>query len=363
MDDRETFERAVSGAESAPAETRYTVVALFEDTIDAEHALVALRKADYAPERISVLVRDRDASDDAEADSHGAVARAVVANALGAVGGWLQGLASLIVPDRGSFLVAGPIGAALAGKRSDQRFDDMGVPSYSATTVSTVDLTNWGLLHTLEEFGFNTDEATYLEHRLAAGTALVALTSASPPLSLAGRRIFADHNAVYIGVAQTTADVLAEAEALLAAAPEDSTSGDMVVTDAVALLIRACHDHDAPTELAALCGRDVIDRDGEEIGAVEEILAGESHAGGVVLRYVVVGFGGLLGLGRQRVPVPVGLADLSGDPIRLSVDKAMVHKATRFVEDVPFSRADEQSACAYFGTTPYWIEEADAAEA
>src|SRR5215210_7657035 len=233
--------------------SRHTVIGMFEDTIDAEQALVALRKADYPPDRISVLVRDHEAERDNSGDRHGAVARAVIANALDAVGGWLQGLASLIVPERGTFLVAGPIGAALAGMRAEEtrrahaEAQPDGTPFVAATletSAEAADLSSGGLLRTLEEFGFVPDEAKYLEHRLAAGAALVAVTTANASTFQDARSIFADHDAIHIGMAQTEAGFLAQAEALLAAAPEDSTSGDVVVTDAVAPLVRACGSDD-----------------------------------------------------------------------------------------------------------------------
>ncbi|HKG26032.1 MAG TPA: hypothetical protein VKB09_10320, partial [Thermomicrobiales bacterium] len=95
--------------------SRYTVLGLFDDHIDAEQTLVALRRDDRPAEQVSVLVRDRAADAGAGPERHGEVARAVVANALNAVSGWLLGLAALIVPESGTYLVAGPIGAVLTG--------------------------------------------------------------------------------------------------------------------------------------------------------------------------------------------------------------------------------------------------------
>jgi hypothetical protein len=44
---------------SDPLPPRNTVVGLFEDVIDAEHVLLALRRSDRPAEQVSVLVRDR----------------------------------------------------------------------------------------------------------------------------------------------------------------------------------------------------------------------------------------------------------------------------------------------------------------
>ncbi len=96
------------------AGARSTVVALFDDNIDAEHAMIALRKSERRPEQVSLIVRDRAGEREGEADRPGAITRALVDSALDGVGDWLQGLASLVVPEHGRFLVAGPMGAALA---------------------------------------------------------------------------------------------------------------------------------------------------------------------------------------------------------------------------------------------------------
>lgn len=340
-------------------ETRETVLGMFEDTIDAEQALVALRKADYPPDRISLLVRDTHAEQDQAADSRGAVARAVVASALDAVGGWLQGLASLIVPERGTFLVAGPIGAALAGMRADderhhRQESEADETTFVATTLETADLSSGGLIRTFEEFGYQPEEAIYLEHRLAAGAALVAITAINATTFQEARSIFADHDAVYIGIAQTTATFLAQAEALLAAPPEELIRGDVVVTDVVAPLTRGC---DVRTGSVAhqLCGRAVVDRQGEETGHVEEVLLDTAASATPELRYVVVAYGGVLGLGRHYVAIPIDLVDPSSVPLRLQFSKDVLHRAPVYAPDAPFSRREEEAIYSAFGVQPSWL--------
>ncbi len=342
-------------------ETRQTVLGMFEDTIDAEQALVALRKADYPPDRISLLVRDTLAEREETSDRHGAVARSVVASALDAVGGWLQGLASLIVPERGTFLVAGPIGAALAGMRAsdDERrahqAEAPGETTYVATTLATDDLSNVGLIRTFEEFGYQPEEATYLEHRLAAGAALVAVTASNATTFHEVRTIFADHDAVYIGIAETEASFLAQTEALLAASPEESIGGVVVVRDVVAPLVRGCGSGPG-TSRHQLCNRAVIDRHGEEAGQVEETLIDEATGNSPLLRYIVIGYGGLLGIGRHRVAIPVEGIDLSSVPLRLQISQEQLHRAPAYVPDTPFSRREEDAIYSSVGMKPYWLD-------
>lgn len=346
---------AGASGSGAGAATSHTVVALFEDTIDAERALVALRKADHAADRVSLLVRQGATDEEGGADRAGAVARALVATALDAVGGWLQGLASLIVPERGTFLVAGPIGAALAGK------GDGADTSYVA--ASATDIESGGLIRTLGDFGFAIEEATYLEHRLAAGVALVAFSARDESSAVTARRLFADNDAVYIGTAQTAAGLLAEADALLQAAPEALRGGDVVVADAVAPLRRIGEQGGSP-EAAALRHRPVVDGADEEFGRVEDVLVENVDPDGPdgpepereIVRYLVVGFGGVLGLGRRHVAVPISLVDLATIPLRVHADKKRLQGAPAFDEDIPFSRREESVVYAYFGAAPYWQE-------
>lgn len=337
--------------------SRFTVLGLFDDTIDAEQTLVALRREERPAEQVSVLVRDRAADAGSGPERHGEVARAVVANALNAVSGWLLGLAALIVPENGTYLVAGPIGAALAGVGTiDEHIRQRSQDDAGNDPTGVTDLPAGGLKRTLTEFGFRSDEATYLQSRLAAGSALIAVTASDPNQLQATRRLFADHSAVHIGQAQTGESIVAEAQELLAAAPEDSSSGDLVVADAVAPLIHLCAAA-IDTPRPRTCGARVVDHHGEDVGDLEELFA-DSMPGSEppTVRYALVGFGGLLGILRHRIAVPVEQIDLQTDPVRLAVSKDVLRRAPTYNPDIPFSRREEMAINAYFGTTPYWLK-------
>jgi hypothetical protein len=336
--------------------SRFTVLGLFDDTIDAEQTLVALRREERPAEQVSVLVRDRAADAGSGPERHGEVARAVVANALSTVSGWLLGLAALIVPDSGTYLVAGPIGAALAGVGTiDEHIRQR---SQDDTGEDPASLPAGGLKRTLTEFGFRQDEAAYLQRRLAAGSALIAVTTSDPDQLQATRRLFADHSAVHIGQAQTGDVIVHEAQELLAAAPEDSSSGDLVVADAVAPLRHLCAAASIDVPGPAICGARVVDNLGEEAGELEELFADSSPTGteSPTVRYALVGFGGLLGILRHRIAVPAEQIDLQTDPIRLAVSKDILRRAPTYNPDIPFSRREEMAINAYFGTTPYWLK-------
>jgi hypothetical protein len=337
--------------------SRYTVLGLFDDMIDAEQALAALRREERPAEQVSLLVRDRAADAPGYGDRHGEVARAVVASALSAVSGWLLGLAALIVPEQGTLLVAGPIGAALAGVRTieDHRAHRAEEPG-DERGADTGRLTSGGLRFTLTEFGFRPEEAAYVESRLAAGSVFVAVTTPDPDQLQATRRFFADHSAVHIGQAQTGEVIVHEAEELLAAAPEEADGGEVVVADAVAPLRRLC-GRSTGDDLALLaCGARVVDAYDEETGEIEDLLADGAPAANATVRYAVVGFGGLIGLGRHRIAVPAEQVDLGAVPVRIGVSREVLRRAPAYEHDVPFSRREEMAVNAYFGTTPYWLK-------
>jgi hypothetical protein len=345
---KEGGKRAVSeaaaepgGAPEAPEpgrarERQTTVVALFADTIDAEAALRALERGMGSPAQVSLLLRTREVDPADAADRPGAVARSLVAAALETVGAWLLGLASLIVPERGTYLVAGPLGAALRGEETG-----------GAEQTRAV-----GLVPALAAFGFVEEEAIYLEHRLEADYVLLALTSGDPGETLAARRLFADNDAIHISQGTTESGLAASATSTLSAVLRAAvgTEGE---ADAPVVFRTLCGQDPVPSA----CGTAIVDRFGDEAGTIADLLTdapvGRSDA---PIRYLVVAFGGLLGLGRQHVALPVDLADLSVRPVHLAIERKVLHHAPRFTAEAPLSRREELAIRAYFGVEPYWIE-------
>jgi hypothetical protein len=325
--------------------------------LDARRALIALRKAGRSPEQISLLVRDREI--DSEAEDQGDVMKSMVENALDAVGNWLLGIAALIVPEHGTLLVAGPLGAALAGMHHDTPdLPDTAVPVIAAASDHDDDEVD----NLLIDFGFNRDEARYIAHRLDAGDSIVAVTTSVRSHIHATRRAFADQDAVHIGQARTRSEVAHEALALLAV-PVAAAGTEVVVTDAVTPLRRLCQDAEAEPWIESMCRAQVVDRDGDEVGTVDEILAdaisdNDSEDPFKEIRYIVIGFGGVLGIGRHRVAVPVHLVRFETEPARLLFTRDLLQRAPDFDPEEPFSRREEESVFAYFGTMPYWDPEA-----
>ncbi|HET7091851.1 MAG TPA: PRC-barrel domain-containing protein, partial [Thermomicrobiales bacterium] len=207
----------------------------------------------------------------------------------------------------------------------------------------------------LTTFGFGGDESTYLERRLEVGAALIAVTDDRKDALQDARRLFADHSAVYLGMARTDERLVATVEALLTTAPGLTPAGDVMIADAVAPLRHAA-EADASPAVASLIGRAVIDERDAAVGDVDDVLYEAPVAPGArpVPRYLIVGAGGVLGLHRKRVAVPAALATtLEDGGVMLSVSAAAVHGAPAFAQE-PFSRRDEQETHRHFGVRPYW---------
>jgi hypothetical protein len=348
---------ATGGEGQSPQASHLTAVALFEDVIDAELALRALERGPSTPDQVSLLVRARDVDPGDAADHPGAVARSLMATTLETVGGWLLGLASPVLPQRGTYLVAGPLGAALTGAGGAPPAD---APTRMAPLSDPDDPTSVGIVEVLTGFGFTVDEAIYLEHRLAAGAVLLGVTATDPGLLADVRQLFADHDAVHISQGATSDPLATSATDALAAVLR--AAGSVATATVIATpLRRLCEQSPAATAaeaIADVCGAAVIDRFGDDAGSLDDVLLADEgdQDGQRPPRYVVVGFGGLLGLGRQHVVVPVDLVDLSTQPVHVAIEREILHHAPRFAGNATLTRRDELAICAYFGVTPYWTE-------
>ncbi|MFL5760742.1 MAG: hypothetical protein ACJ789_13525 [Thermomicrobiales bacterium] len=332
---------------------RFTVLGLFEDTLDMERALIALRRAKRSPAEISILLRDRDAESDTV--TGGAVPRAVSGHTLDAVGAWLVGLVELVLRDGGTYLVAGPIGAAVAAPEPHHGSTDTGEAKRALADANGHP--DHKLARTLVYFGFSEEEAHYLGHRLNAGDALVALTTLEPELLGSTRRLFAKNDAVHIGQTQTNEQVFRDVQRILRR-PAKTTS-EIVISDAVDPFLDYCQLENPPNWVSTICQGPIIDEDGAEIGVVDGLLGlpGDDWDDDRLrqdLRYAVVRFGRVLGIGRRRTAIPSDLINLERRPLGVQAPVALVHRAPAYDPDSPFSRREEEAIFAHFGAKPYW---------
>jgi sporulation protein YlmC with PRC-barrel domain len=332
----------------ADREPVQTVVGLFDDEIDAEHALVALRKASVPRTKVSVLALDRRVSG-GSADTAIDVTRAVMDTAVSAVSAWLMGLAALMVPNHGNFLAAGPIGVELARIKSEANGFAGGEAHADRAPITHIGIIGLAF----ERFGFRPEEAHYMEHRLVAGSTMIAVTTDDSSQVELTLRTFADHNAVFLGQAETPREVVAEAEQWLVN-PPTARSAEVIVSDIVVPFRHACGGSHFEGEVSQWCGQKVVDERGDHVGDIDDILVDPNDDS--LVRYVIVGHGGVLGIARRRYAVPADAISLDNEPARLNVERWQFADAPAYDPGAPFSRKDEQAVHAYFDTRPYWAE-------
>src|ERR671938_751846 len=99
---------------------RSTVVGVFHERDDARQAIEALKDAGFAPDTISILSPDQQATRDMaeETGTHagsGAATGAVAGGLLGGLGGWLVGAGAVAIPGLGPFIAAGALASAFGG--------------------------------------------------------------------------------------------------------------------------------------------------------------------------------------------------------------------------------------------------------
>jgi uncharacterized protein (TIGR02271 family) len=99
---------------------RSTVIGVFHEREQAREAIDGLKNEGFAPEAISILSPDKQATQDMaeETGTHagGAAATGAVAGGiLGGLGGWLLGIGALAIPGIGPFIAAGAFATALGG--------------------------------------------------------------------------------------------------------------------------------------------------------------------------------------------------------------------------------------------------------
>ncbi|MCA1646950.1 MAG: general stress protein, partial [Chloroflexi bacterium] len=99
---------------------RSTVVGVFHEREEARAAIEALKADGFAPDTISILSPDKQATRDMAEDTgthagSAAATGAVAGGMLGGLGGWLLGIGALAIPGIGPFIAAGAFATALGG--------------------------------------------------------------------------------------------------------------------------------------------------------------------------------------------------------------------------------------------------------
>lgn len=106
---------------------------------------------------------------------------------------------------------------------------------------------------------------------------------------------------------------------------------------------------------STLIGDKVINRQGEDLGKIEELMI-DMNSGKI--RYGVLSFGGFLGIGEKLFAVPFQLLELDTqrECFVFDADKEKLEKAPGFdKKNWPTGHREyEEEVNRYYGVTPYW---------
>lgn len=341
----------------------FTLATLFDDVIDAEHVLSQLRRSQQQPSSISVILREQVLREDDELNPYRTVLSEVVAkSSLEAAGKWLKGLASLILPDRAAYLSAGPVGQILSTIR-----DTMQSATYEEDDL---DIHEGSAIHQLSQtfmtFGFDHDEARYMEQRIVVGSAFIAITTTDTSKLRSVLQMLRKSTPVYIGLARTDSSVFRRASDLLETGPR--ALGTVVIADAASPLDHIANTPELQGSRKDYRGRLVRSRYGEVIGRAEDILfepnpvesGNEFDHGSLsdeksLLRYVIVRTSRKPGLGRKTIALPGERVRLDNGELVADVTYEELVSAPRYEGGTGMSRQDEATIRRHFSAPFYWI--------
>lgn len=99
-------------------------------------------------------------------------------------------------------------------------------------------------------------------------------------------------------------------------------------------------------------GYSVHDKDGEDLGKVEELLIDPDDS---KVRFLVVASGGFLGLGEHKSYIPVdAVTRIEPDRVQVDLSREHVAGAPKYDPDLGDERDYFQGVYGYYGYTPYW---------
>ena len=266
----------------------------------------------------------------------------VAATAIESVSTWLRGLATLILSDRATYLVAGPIGYVLATEGAVRN-------RAGNETTANADLVNRQLVRALRRFGFGADESGYIEARIAAGSPFIAVTSSEVDALRTAHGIFSKRAAVYLGLARTDPHIQPIIEHLAEMGPLPRT-GSVLVADTALNLVRSSELPAPPPDIDTLRSLPVLTNDGILYGAIREGLYRRPRNGEAPqLRYLIVARRQFRGLRTWLEAIPVEATDIHSGEVRLLLDASRLRHIPRYSPSRPMSRQEERELGIAFG--------------
>ncbi len=99
-------------------------------------------------------------------------------------------------------------------------------------------------------------------------------------------------------------------------------------------------------------GRRVVDRDGQEIGTVEDLMIdSQEHK----VRFLQIGAGGVLGIGEKRFLIPIdALTEVDDERVVIDQSGERISGAPEYQPDLVPAVDYLTDVYGWYGYTPYW---------
>ncbi|MFI7674190.1 PRC-barrel domain-containing protein [Actinophytocola sp. NPDC049390] len=98
-------------------------------------------------------------------------------------------------------------------------------------------------------------------------------------------------------------------------------------------------------------GRDVLDPHDDKVGEVDDLIIDHVERR---VRFLDVGAGGFLGLGKDKVLIPVDAVTSVADTVHVDTEREHVAGSPAYDPDLVLDRTSTASFYDYYGYVPYW---------
>lgn len=124
-----------------------------------------------------------------------------------------------------------------------------------------------------------------------------------------------------------------------------------MTTDPPVLVRLSDTDLTLASEADDVRGRQAVDRNGDEIGEVDDLILDPDERR---VRFLQVGAGGFLGLGEQKQLIPVdAVSGVDDDAVHVDKDRELIAAAPAYDPDL-VRQPDYESLYGHYGYTPFW---------
>jgi sporulation protein YlmC with PRC-barrel domain len=119
-------------------------------------------------------------------------------------------------------------------------------------------------------------------------------------------------------------------------------------------------DRTIPNPDEDIRGRKVVDRNGEQLGKVTDLLIDDAA---MRARFLIVEHGGILGIGATQSFIPVeAVTSIEEEGVQVATDLQTVAGAPVYDPEIALEPQYYENVYGYYGVTPYWTVGPDSRE-